>query len=58
MTALQKEGNTTSYTDMKSEFKKITGEDATPEQSDKLKKQDNIWRMICKYNNWPFHSSF
>jgi len=25
---------------------------------DKLKKQDNIWRMICKFNNWPFHSSF
>ena len=25
---------------------------------DKLKKHDNIWKKICKYNNWPFHSSF
>ena len=25
---------------------------------DKLKKHDIIWRKICKYNNWPFHSSF
>jgi hypothetical protein len=25
---------------------------------DKLKKQDNTWKMICKYNNWPFQSSF
>jgi len=25
---------------------------------DKLKMQDIIWKAICKYNNWPFHSSF
>ena len=25
---------------------------------DKLKKQDNTWKMICKFNNWPFQSSF
>ncbi len=25
---------------------------------DKLKKQDTTWKMICKYNNWPFQSSF
>lgn len=25
---------------------------------DKLKMQDVIWKSICKYNNWPFHSSF
>jgi len=25
---------------------------------DKLKMQDIIWKSICKYNNWPFHSSF
>ena len=25
---------------------------------DKLKRQDNTWKMICKYNNWPFQSSF
>ena len=25
---------------------------------DKLKMHDAIWKKICKYNNWPFHSSF
>lgn len=25
---------------------------------DKLKKQDKIWKLICKYNNWIFQSSF
>ncbi len=25
---------------------------------DKLKIHDAIWKKICKYNNWPFHSSF
>ena len=25
---------------------------------DKLKMQDTIWKAICKYNHWPFHSSF
>ncbi len=25
---------------------------------DKLKKQDTTWKLICKYNNWPFQSSF
>jgi hypothetical protein len=25
---------------------------------DKLKMQDAIWKKICSYNNWPFHSSF
>jgi hypothetical protein len=25
---------------------------------DKLKKFDIIWRKTCKYNGWPFHSSF
>lgn len=25
---------------------------------DKLKMQDAIWKKICSYNQWPFHSSF
>ena len=25
---------------------------------DKLKMQDAIWKKICGYNQWPFHSSF
>lgn len=25
---------------------------------DKLKIQDAIWKKICSYNQWPFHSSF
>jgi hypothetical protein len=25
---------------------------------DKLRLQDSIWRDICKYLDWPFHSSF
>jgi hypothetical protein len=25
---------------------------------DKLKMHDAIWKKICNYNNWPFHSSF
>lgn len=25
---------------------------------DKLKKHDVLWKKTCKYNNWPFHSSF
>lgn len=25
---------------------------------EKLKKFDVLWKMICKYNGWPFHSSF
>jgi hypothetical protein len=25
---------------------------------DKMKKFDALWKKICNYNNWPFHSSF